>query len=259
MSEILTSEDRLMIDVILVGCTKVISKIIRENPKDHARRLSKEYTKSNVDAFVRLRYLSKQEKDNRQTFRPYDIRNNIPEDLKKLKNIQAGDLRRVLQSLERTNVVVSKAYKDFEDNRRGSSKKKDKPSGVNSPYQTAQFYNNMKKLLTKSNALDLVHHLLLESGMLYRYSKYMKLVYLYVIKINHNRDKAWNICKSVFPLSSTETDFDKLYKQMHSTGNFSDSRMLEELASDKAKLFVRSHSPDHFIGLYEIGGQFFKA
>jgi hypothetical protein len=256
MSEILTSEDRLMIDVILVGCTKVISKIIREKPKDHARRLSKEYTKSNVDTFIRLRYLSKQEKDNRQTFRPYDIRNNIPEDLKKLKNIQAGDLRRVLQSLERTNVAVSK---DFEDNRRRSSKKKDKPSGVNSPYQTTQFHNNLKKLLTNPNALDLVHHILLESGMLYGYIKYMKLVYFYVIKINHNRDKAWNICKSVFPLSSTETDFDKLYKQMHSTGNFSESRMLEELASDKAKLVVRSHSPNHFIGLYEIGGQFFKA
>jgi hypothetical protein len=255
MSEILTSEDRLMIDVILVGCTKIISKIICENPKDHAKRLSKEYIKSNVDTFVRLRYLSKQEKDNRQTFRPFDIRNNIPEDLTKLKNIEAGDLRRVLQSLERTNVVVTKA-KDFEDNRRRSSKKKDKPSGVNSPYQTTQFYNNMKKLLTKPNALDLVHHLLLESGMLYRYSKYMKLVYLYVIKINHNRDKAWNICKSVFPRSSTVTDFDKLYKQIHSTGNFSDSRMLDELASNEA---VRSHSPDHFIGLYEIGGQFFKA
>jgi hypothetical protein len=74
-----------MIDVILVGCTKIISKIICENPKDHAKRLSKEYIKSNVDTFVRLRYLSKQEKDNRQTFRPFDIRNKHPRGFNEIK------------------------------------------------------------------------------------------------------------------------------------------------------------------------------
>jgi hypothetical protein len=263
MSDTLTPEDRLLIDIVLVGCTKVISMIIHEDPKQYAKRLSKEYIKSNLDTFVRLRYLSKQKKDDRQTFRPYDIRENIPEDLKKLKNIQAGDLRRILKSLRRTNVIASQVDKDhivaLEDNRRRPSMKNDKPSGVDSPYQTTQFYNKMKKLLTKSSALDLVHHLLLESGMLYRYSKCMELIYLYVIKINHDRDKAWNICKSVFPKSSTETDFDKLYKQMHSTDNFSDNKVLEEQASEKAKLVIGSHPPDYFIGLYEIGGQFFKA
>jgi hypothetical protein len=87
MSNILTSEDRLLIDIILVGCTKVISMIVHEDPKQYAKRLSKEYIKTNVDTFVRLRYLPKQKKDDRQTFRPYDIRDNILEDLEKLKNI----------------------------------------------------------------------------------------------------------------------------------------------------------------------------
>ena len=147
----------------------------------------------------------------------------------------------------------------FEDNWRRSPKKNDKPSGVDSHYQTSQFYNNIKKLLTKSSALDLVHYLLLESGMLYRYSDYIQLVYLYIIKINYDRDKAWNICKSVFPALSTKIDFDKLYKQIHSTDNLSDSKVLEEQASDRALSYIRSQLPDHFISLYEIGGQFFKA
>jgi hypothetical protein len=166
MSDTLTPEDRLLIDIVLVGCMKVISTIVHEDPKQYAKRLSKEYTKSNVDTFVRLRYLSEQKKDDGQTFRPYNIRDNISEDL---KNIQTGDLRRMLQSLRRTNVIASQVDGDqivkLEDNRRRPSMKNDKPSGVDSPYQTTQFYKKLKKLLTKSNALDLVHHLLLESGM----------------------------------------------------------------------------------------------
>jgi hypothetical protein len=236
--------------------------IIHEDPKQYAKRLSKEYAKSNLDTFIRLSYLSKQKLNDGQTFRPYNIRGSIPEDLKKLKNIQAGDMRRTLQSLRRTNVIAGQVDGDqivkLEDNRRRPSTKNDKPSGRDSPYQTTQFYNKMKKLLNKSNALDLVHHLLLESGMLFKYVKYTELVYLYIIKINHDRDKTWNICKSVFP-SSTETDFDKLYKQMHSTDSLSGSRDLEECASDRAKLVVESHCPDYFSGLYEIGGQFFQA
>lgn len=146
----------------------------------------------------------------------------------------------------------------LEDNCR-SSKKNDKPSGVDSRYQTTQFYNNIRKLLNKSSALDLVHHLLLESGMLYMYTKYWKLVYLYIMKINHDKDKAWNICKSVFPVSSAKTDFDELYKQIHSTNNLGDSKIFEEQASDKALSYIRSHPPDDFRGLFEIGGQFFLA
>jgi hypothetical protein len=260
MKDTLTLEDRLLIDIILVGCVKIISSMICEDPKHRAKRLSKEYTKSDVDTFVRLCYLSEDKRG--QTFRPHDIRNSIPEDLKKLKNIQAGDLRRVLQSLRRTDVIVSEVDNDemvaFQDNRR-LLKKNDKPSGVDSLYQTSQFYNNMKNLLTNSSVLDLIHHLLLESGMLYKYLKYCKLVYLYIIKINHNKDKAWSICKSVFPVLSTEAEFDKLYTQIHSTDNLGDSKMLEEQASDKALSYIRSHSPDDFKDLYEIGGQFFLA
>jgi hypothetical protein len=83
MRDSLASEDRLLIDIILVGCVKIISSMICEDPKQRAKRLSKEYTKSNVDTFVRLHYLSKDKRG--QTFRPHDIRNSIPEDLKKLK------------------------------------------------------------------------------------------------------------------------------------------------------------------------------
>jgi hypothetical protein len=65
MRDVLTSQDRLLIDIILVGCTKLISNIVYKHPKQYARRLSKENIKSNVDTFLRLRYVSKLGKDDR--------------------------------------------------------------------------------------------------------------------------------------------------------------------------------------------------
>jgi len=242
----------------------LISNIVYKHPKQYARRLSKENIKSNVDTFLRLRYVSKLGKDDRRIFYPYDVRKNIPDDLKEIKNIQAGDMRRILMSLRRTNVIVSKVDKDeiagVENTRRRSSKDSYKPPGVKSPYQIAQFYSNMEKLLTKSNAIDLIHHLLLESGMLYKYIKHTQLTFLYIVKLNHDKDKAWNICKSIFPMLSTESDFDRVYSQTHSADNFRDSRkMLEELASNRSRLVIENCSPAYFIDLYKIGGQAFQA
>jgi hypothetical protein len=262
-NQTLRQKDRLLIGVILVGCTKMISKIIGSNAKQRTQASSNKQIKSltyisvliNLPKIVEGANLRKRVKD-KPIFRPADIRKELPEG--QIRNIQYADLTDILKSLVRTNVLGEIDKDDIKSKRGRLPKNNTKYSGPESYYQATDYYYNLKNVLSKPKAINFIYTLLLESGLLYKYRRYIELFILHIIK-NKNYDKktAWNICKSVFPLTTKErSDFENYYEDIH---YINDAKELERLAERNAISYIQKHKAEDYIEIYRIGGYYFKA
>ena len=128
-------------------------------------------------------------------------------------------------------------------------------TSVKSFYQHSSYYDSLEKVLAKVEVRKRIYNLLLESGLLHRYLKHMKLISLYIIKAN-DKKTAWNIIKSTKPPnmkaeSKFEADFESDQKKI---GNIYDDKKLEDMAEMWAISFIKNHKEDDFINLYKSGG-----
>jgi hypothetical protein len=261
-ADILTEEDRLLTGIILVGCTKMICNIINTNIRSYTNAAFNQQIKSLAYNSVLIN-LPKIIEEN-SMFRPADVRRILPED--KVNKIQYADLTRLLEFLVNIQVIqkVDEDSKKIQRKRPGHPFKHDNNTattitGPKSLYEPSEFYYNVQNVLSKSKAVSFIHTLMLESGLLYKYRKYIELFIIYVIK-NKKYDKktAWKICKSVFPLTSKEeSDFEKYYMTIRS---ISDNKKLQKLVERRALLYVRKHkdNAEDYIELYRIGGYHFR-
>jgi hypothetical protein len=250
----LTKKDRMLIDIILIGSTKLISGIIYSDSKRQARASYNLETKPLAlnSILIGLPELI----ERKPHFRPADIRSMLPSD--ETKNIQSSDLTRILDFLVYIKILerIPRDSRTEKTRLPGHPSKYDETrvrlSGPNSRYKPSSYYYNLKRILSKPEALTWIHTLLLESGLLY---KYRRKVHLFIIETIRNkkydREKAWKVCKSTFSLSSKEeADFNNYYQAIK---KIRDSNELTALAEKKALVSLRRHSAEDYVKIYMIG------
>jgi hypothetical protein len=114
------------------------------------------------------------------------------------------------------------------------------------------FDKNLRTVLANPKTLDMIYSLSVESKLLHQLLKHVRWVALRVILLNKfNREKAWNICKSVFPLTEQEFELDFAKAQSF------DEKELAKTAGDSAKLFMEQHTPEDYRPIFYTGAYYF--
>lgn len=201
--------DISFVDVILVGTAKMISGLIKEDPKLYARRISKEYTFG--IGFTSTSNIL-QEIDTNQTFRQYDLKNKPNDDV---KDIRSSELSTIMSSLGRLDMIApSENKKVWKKPGRGTlDNTNSTPSGPKKMYELSRLDKELRETLSDEPTINRIHVLLLKSKLLFRLMRFGKLVSLHVMKINlYDKEKAFRICKSSFLISENKSSFEEDFK-----------------------------------------------
>jgi hypothetical protein len=255
-NDALTYDDRLLIDKIIIGCATLISNIT-SNHKNYARARSNQQTKSLVNTWILTNLPLILERKPR--FRPSDIRKMLPENM---KNIQSADLTDRLNYLVTTKILVKVDKEEFK--KETKQKKWGRPpkvgndtdeSGPKSFYQPSDYYNDLKILLAKSKARDLIYASLLQSNLLYNLAKYVEIQSLR-IKRNNIKKIAWNILNSVNLASmKRESDFEADHRKI---AHIDDNKRLKSITEKETINFMEKRKADDYLPIYFIGGIYFR-
>ena len=179
-----TDEEKIAIDIIIEGCTRLICKTLGNDPLKYSRARSHHQIKSLVHTSVNLHIHDIiQENPN---IRPSDIRKRLP---KNLQSIQDADLSRILKSTVRTNILSE--TEEVNRRRPGHPSRDDNSnnsiSGPKSFYEYPYFQKILEQVLFKAESRNLIYNYLLESGLLYVYYVAQGLKAYYIEKQNDSR------------------------------------------------------------------------
>ncbi|HJT49340.1 MAG TPA: hypothetical protein VJ729_14240 [Nitrososphaeraceae archaeon] len=249
--QLLTLEEKILINRILIGCSKLIYSSYLQGAKNTAKAYSK-LSKKDLASTYSIIHLTMRVKD-RSKFRPSNIRKKLPEEN---KDIQPADLSDILKSLSSIN-LVTKTQKDTR--KRGSPSKngQEDPSerGMHSFYQPAEYFEVLKQVIAKPMARKLIFGFLLESNLIHKWLDFNCLLALYVSKFS-NIDNIKNIDKAVGVIQDELKD-EKLYREVAS---LTDKRL--ESIAHKFAISALQHFEEYeemFTNLYLIGGIYFDA
>jgi hypothetical protein len=190
----LTEQEIQIVEKILAGIFEVLNSIITQHsPEDYAKSLSGPQRRSKKPiTHTSILYNVTTHKQNLPA-EPRKIRANLPEDL---KDINSTDLWKILNSLARTKFLRSEPNtircirgrpksRGFEDSNRGG-----KPSS----HDKTEELKKVIKILTKPEAKKLINTRLKDTGLLFKFTKYKKLVLFYQIR-NHDIEALWDNVK----------------------------------------------------------------
>lgn len=190
----LTEQEILKVKRVLASISEWLNDIMaRRNAKDYAKSLcgpQKTSKKSLTDTSIRYNVATRKQI---LPAEPRNIRDNLPEDF---KDIHPTDLWKILDSLTRTKFLYNEHHtikrprgrpkeRGFKDTNRGG-----KPSSYYRPEES----ENVIKILTKPEAKRLMNTTLLESGLLYKFKKYLKLVLFHQIR-EYSGEELWDNLK----------------------------------------------------------------
>jgi hypothetical protein len=246
----LTENDILLIGAIVVGFTKMAYMITNTKPEVNSRSHSHEETKRLVYSFVLFNLPKILE--NKSEIRPSDIRKKLPEEWKK---IEPSDLTDILNSLVNTSVLI-KVNKISRKRKWGRPPKNDNTeleTGPKSFYQPSKYYHNLRKILHKTEATELIFSLLSHSGVLYKLVKHRNLVSYLIMKENDEK-KAWNIMTTQH-LAAMKKDFELDFKKVQNM----EYNELENIADKNAVSSIQKSMAEDYQDLYMTGGIFFQA
>jgi hypothetical protein len=243
----LTQKDIMLIGMILIGTTKLIHtrKLVDEYAERYAKAQSHLQVKSLVRTFVitNLDAITR----NKTMFRPSDVRDRLSE---QWKGIAPAELRRVLEYLVKINAITSVRCEDVPARKWGRPTDKELEqikAGRKSFYSVSDYYDNLRKVLTKPKAIRLIYSLLYHSGLLYRHLIGTTMVAYYVLKHN-DVERARHILMAV-GLSPMIRDFE-LESQYDKVRNMRTDKDLRQLAEQRARSRIeRGRGSDH-ISLY---------
>jgi hypothetical protein len=249
-------EKRIIIDMIVIDCTKVLCKVINYKAKRQAESYSTSSQQNKSLALTSTQYNLGDILDDKGTFRSSDIRKKLP---KEIQNIRGADLTYINKFLVRIN-ATTKAESNI--NKRGKPQTEDNNSTSSDPgpksfSQASTYYHNLREVLSDSEAVDLIHFLLKFSGMLYKYMKHIQWILFHIIMLNADKEKALSVSKSIFPVSITTSSFNNLYHKVRSIKDI--DKQLKELADTRARYYVKNHKPSGYIKLFELGGLYYQA
>ena len=249
--QLLTLEEKILINRILIGFSKLI---LTSNFKD-AKKTAKAYSKpskKDLASTYSIIDLTMRVKD-RSKFRPSNIRKKLPDEN---KDIQSADLSDILKSLSNIN-LITKTQKDAK--KRGSPSKNSENEtserGMHSFYQPTEYLESLKQVISKPVARKLIFSVLLESKLIHKWLDFNCLLALYISKFS-NKDNIKNIDRAV-GIIQDQLENEKLHNKMTSL----DDKQLEEIAHKFAVLALQHFKEyeEMFTNLYIMGGIYFNA
>lgn len=239
----LTTDERVLCDTILIGCTLLIAKLGYSPPLQNAKTIIKNYEKSKVSSDVH--YKLPQLLQSRKVIRRSDIVNILDESIKDIHPSELGD---VVHGLIRMCTLE-----------RNTGWKKPGPKGIHgtdlSPaeheYKSTELYEEIETLLTKPEALNLIYSLLDMADLIYEYWKQIRLVSFHIMLLNrHSKERAMNICKSLTPEEISNYHFEELFERVVKT---KERKELEILAANEAVRSRKEHPTEYYNSIFRAG------
>ena len=250
----LTEEQkRDIIEMIIHGCTRLISTISEDNPLKYARARSHHQTKSLTSTFIYLNFHKMITRDSK--IRLSNVRKRLPE---KLQNIQDGDLSRISTSCVRTG-MISKSQ-DGKSRPGHPAEHEDSNIGIpgtKSFLEHSSFQKILEKALADPETRKKIYNRLLYSGLLYTHLVAQGMKASYIAK-EDDKEAAWNIVDSSRPPNMrSHSDFEDIYNAQNQELSSLNKKQIEKKAESWAKHFINSHNADDYISLYRVGALYY--
>jgi hypothetical protein len=248
---VFSTEEVLLIGIIVIGFTKMVNNITNIKAKTHAQLHSHHKKKPLVFTF--LYYNLPEIISYKSQIRPSDIRENLPEIW---NTIQSADLTDILNSFVRIG-LLKKISEQVKTHKLGHPTKSDNTNdvrGTKSFYRLSDYYNNLKNIVNKPKQVRLIYTLILESGLLFKLFKHRNFEAYQIIK-NNDKRTAWNILQTLnLTIMKKESDFEADYNMIQNV----DGRKLENLAIKEAESYIINHKAIDYKDLYLTAGFFFR-
>jgi hypothetical protein len=180
--QILTLDEKILINRILIGCPKYVYSLYAQGAKKAAKEVSKP-SKKDLAYTYSFSHLTTRVKDTPK-FRPSTIRNKLPDEN---KDIQPADLTDILKSLSNVN-LITKTEKDTRKRGSPSKNSEEDPSerGMHSFYQPTEYLEGLKQVIVKPAARRLIFLFLLESNLIHKWLDFECLLTLH-FKVQQHR------------------------------------------------------------------------
>jgi hypothetical protein len=178
-------------------------------------------------------------------FMPRDMRKKLPEELEKIAD---ASLTRILRLYERMRLIENKVGRPENRPRRRKDAVEDFGGRRSYYYYTKQTQDNnnnkVATLLSKPEAKQLLNHRIIESGLLFEWTKYYRLVLYHEIRQNPNK-----MLKTVQPHYRREKDGRIMIHLATSLNYYQRIRSLNENqldgeAENEALAYVEKHRRD---------------
>lgn len=253
----LTYEEKIVIDMIIEGCTRLIRRTSDDDPLKYARARLHYQTKPLVHTFVNL-HIHDMIKEN-PTIRPSHIRKRLPESF---QNIQDADLSRILKSTLRTN-LLSETEGEVDRRRPGHPSRNDNNdnsmSGPTSFYEYSNYQKILEQVLSKPEVRNKLYNYLLATGLLYMYYVTQGMKAYYIEKEN-GKEAAWNLIQSSEPPNiPPQSSFEEHFSIQNRLLNQANKIRIREKSQSWARSFIERHNADDYLYLYRIGGLYYFA
>ena len=253
----LTDEDKIVIDMITEGCTRLICNISGDDPLKYARARSHHQTKPLAHTFINIHIYDIIQENS--IIRPSNIRMNLPENL---QGIQDADFFRILKSAVRTN-ILSKTKIGVNRRRPGhpstSNIYNKNISGPKSFIHYSPYQKIIEQVLCKAEARSIIWNRLLKAGLLYMFYVAQKMKACYIEREN-DKEAAWNIIQSTKPPNMpSQSNFEEHFIAQNQLLSQANKNKMREKAEEWTRSFIGRHNTESYIFLYRIGGLYYFA
>jgi hypothetical protein len=258
MNSQLSKEEIKIIDNIKIGCEELIKLILSDilnSPEKFAKLESHKKHKYFVRIFVIHEIIRIINNNKNKSFRPIDIRKQLPDNY---KDIRYSSLSDIMNSMVKMKFLIHSSGLNIKKHRghpKDSTSDNSSVPGHKSYYTISSLFENKSKILNKSTAQEMLHRHLLKSGYLIKLVERTALNVMTTFK-EQDIDNALNTRRSVKPLQAeinTETQFSEQFKR--------DCKILSKLDKDKsiqraqdwATKHVDTTPPQGYKEIYQLG------
>ena len=253
-------EDLILINRILVGCTKLTyeKKIDFLKSGLYKSELSPKSSRKSIGSLQTFQHLLN--KNNENSFRANNIRQIFDQEI---QNISSADLSKILRIFKKVG-AIDKTKTKGSAIPRGRPRNNVESQKISGPkehyYSETDYLSKLKKLITNPKVRIAIYSILLESNILREYLKYSVLHALYQLK-SQDLDSTLKNDKVVCKLDEQSVNEMKFrLSDLHRSLLSSDKKQIEKIAQTIVLDYMRRQEfyNDFYDLFYLTGGLYFK-
>jgi hypothetical protein len=257
----LSKEEIKIIDNIKIGCEELIKLILSDrlkSPEKYAKLSSHTKQKPVVRLSAIFEVLRIITKNKEKTFRPIDIRKELPYNY---KDIRYSALSDIINSLVKMEFIIKASDFSIKKHRGHPFKSEDESidntdiPGLKSYYTISPLLESIRNILDKQEVNESIYNHLLATGLLLKLYEKTKLSEITTFKTKYVKS-ALNTRKMVkLPESETKTEsqFLEYFKKKSEIYNKMSEDEVLKYAKEWAKNFIIKHKPIEFKSIFQLG------
>ena len=261
MNSHFSKEEIKIIDNIKIGCEELINLVLSDRlqfPEKYAKLGSHTKHKPVVRLSTIFELLRLITKNKDKTFRPIDIRKELPYNY---KDIRYSALSDIINSLVKMKFIIKASDFSIKKHRGHPFKSEDESidntdiPGLKSYYTISPLLESIRKILDKQEVNESIYNHLLATGLLLKLYEKTKLSEITTFKTNYV-ESALNTRKIVkLPESETKTEsqFLEYFKKKSEIYNKMSEDEVLKYAKEWAKNLVIKHKPTEFKSIFQLG------